>query len=162
MSAVQWLLFPLLLFISASSAINVVSNSETRSITVDYTHDRFLLDGQPFRYISGSFHYFRAVPESWRRIIRLMKAAGLNAISTYVEWSLHNPHDGVYDWTGMADLERFVETCKEEGMFVLLRPGPYICAERDNGGFPVWLLKKYPGIKLRTRDPGEWERFNQP
>lgn len=133
-----------------------VPPSNTRAITVDYDHNRFLLDGQPFRYISGSFHYFRAVPESWRKIIRLMKAAGLNAVSTYVEWSLHNPKDGVYNWTGIADLESFITICKEEDMFVLLRPGPYICAERDLGGFPVWLLNKYPNINLRTTDSSEY------
>lgn len=133
-----------------------VPPSNIRAITVDYDHDRFLLDGQPFRYISGSFHYFRAVPESWRKIIRLMKAAGLNAVSTYVEWSLHNPKDGVYEWTGIADLENFITICKEEDMFVLLRPGPYICAERDLGGFPVWLLNKYPNINLRTTDSSEY------
>lgn len=139
---------------SVTDPFNIESNS-VRSISVDYDRDTFLLDGKTFRYISGSFHYFRAHPDSWRKIIRLMKAAGLNAVSTYIEWSLHNPRDGQYNWEGIADLERFLRTCEEEGMFVLFRPGPYICAERDLGGFPVWLLNKYPAIKLRTVDTSE-------
>lgn len=139
-----------------NAGLFTVHNYNDRSVSVDYDNNSFLLDGKHFRYIAGSFHYFRATPESWRRIVRLMKAAGLNAVSTYVEWSLHNPKDGEYVWTGIADLERFINTCREEGMYVLLRPGPYICAERDLGGFPVWLLNKYPSIKLRTVDSGEF------
>lgn len=143
-----------------SSDLFTVTQKSHRSIAVDYDSNTFLLDGKPFRYISGSFHYFRATPESWRRIIRLMKAAGLNAVSTYVEWSLHNPRDGEYHWTGIADLESFIEICRQEDMFVLLRPGPYICAERDLGGFPTWLSYKYPSIQLRTTDPGELISFH--
>lgn len=70
-----------------------------------------------------------------------------------MEWSLHNPKEGVYDWTGIADLNRFIEEATEEGFHIVLRPGPYICAERDMGGLPYWLLRKYPNIKLRTYDP---------
>lgn len=81
-----------------------------------------------------------------------MRAAGLNAVTTYVEWSLHNPKDEVYDFTGIADLEQFIELAAQEDLYVILRPGPYICAERDMGGFPYWLLRKYPGILLRTYD----------
>lgn len=140
---------------SAVALISANPQSHPRSIAVDFENDSFLLNGEPFRYISGSFHYFRATPENWRRILHLMKAAGLNAVSTYVEWSLHNPEDGKYVWDGIADLVRFLDICKEEEMFVLLRPGPYICAERDLGGFPVWLLNKYPSIRLRTMDAGQ-------
>ncbi|EDV94965.1 GH23545 [Drosophila grimshawi] len=128
------------------------TESTNRNFTVDYENDRFLKDGQPFRFISGSFHYFRAHPETWSRHLRTMRAAGLNAVTTYVEWSLHNPRDGVYVWTGIADLERFIRLAVDEDLLVILRPGPYICAERDMGGFPYWLLKKYPGIQLRTAD----------
>lgn len=71
---------------------------------------------------------------------------------SYVEWSLHNPRDGVYVWTGIADLERFIRLAVDADLLVILRPGPYICAERDMGGFPYWLLTKYPNIQLRTAD----------
>ncbi|XP_025209097.1 beta-galactosidase-like isoform X2 [Melanaphis sacchari] len=81
-----------------------------------------------------------------------MKAAGLNAISTYVEWSLHEPYPGVYNFDDIADLEYFLQLVKDEGMYLLLRPGPYICAERDFGGFPFWLLNEVPKKRLRTND----------
>ncbi|XP_017848492.1 beta-galactosidase [Drosophila busckii] len=126
--------------------------SFNRSFVVDYEHDRFLKDGSPFRFISGSFHYFRAHPKTWSRHLRTMRAAGLNAVTTYVEWSLHNPQDGVYIWNGIADLEHFIRLAVDEDLLVILRPGPYICAERDMGGFPYWLLHKYPGIQLRSAD----------
>lgn len=125
---------------------------EKRSFTIDYDNNTFLMDGKPFQYISGSFHYFRALPESWDQILKAMRAAGLNAVTTYVEWSLHNPKEGVYNWEGMGDIERFVRLAQLEDLYVILRPGPYICAERDLGGFPYWLLNKYPGIQLRTSD----------
>ncbi|EDV41992.1 uncharacterized protein Dana_GF17225 [Drosophila ananassae] len=126
--------------------------SANRTFTVDYDHNRFLKDGKPFRFIAGSFHYFRAHPDTWQRHLRTMRAAGLNAVTTYVEWSLHNPKDGVYVWNKMADLEHFIRLAVGEDLLVILRPGPYICAERDMGGFPYWLLNKYPGIQLRTAD----------
>ncbi|KAH8280149.1 hypothetical protein KR018_011268 [Drosophila ironensis] len=128
------------------------SVAANRTFTVDYNNDIFLKDGKPFRFIAGSFHYFRAHPATWQRHLRTMRAAGLNAVTTYVEWSLHNPTDGVYNWKDMADLERFISLAVAEDLLVILRPGPYICAERDMGGFPFWLLQKYPGIQLRTSD----------
>ncbi|XP_053676635.1 beta-galactosidase-like [Anopheles nili] len=119
---------------------------------IDYENNTFVMDGKPFQYVAGSFHYFRAVPESWGQILRSMRAAGLNAVTTYVEWSLHNPQEDVYKWDGIADVERFIELAASEGLYVILRPGPYICAERDMGGFPSWLLHKHPGMLLRTYD----------
>lgn len=71
-----------------------------------------------------------------------------------MEWSLHNPKENVYNFEGMADLIEFINLAVEEDLYVILRPGPYICAERDFGGFPYWLLNKYPGIELRSHDPG--------
>lgn len=139
-------------------------------------------DGKPFRYVSGSFHYYRTMPETWRQRFRTMRAAGLNAISTYVEWSMHNPKPGNYVWNGMADIDLFIRLAAEEGLLVILRVGPFICSERDmvswitgekkytdgnrvnvfcfQGGLPYWLLTKYPNIKLRTYDPGNWIQIN--
>ncbi|XP_035780656.1 beta-galactosidase-like isoform X2 [Anopheles albimanus] len=125
---------------------------QARSFTIDYDNDTFVMDGKPFQYVAGSFHYFRALPQSWRPILRSMRAAGLNAVTTYVEWSLHNPKENEYNWDGMADIVHFIELAVQEDLYVILRPGPYICAERDMGGFPAWLLHKYPGIQLRTND----------
>jgi len=137
-----------------ASARDVVNAPEltNRSFRVDWANNTFLMDDRPFRFVAGSFHYFRAHPGSWRRLLRTMRAGGLNAVTTYVEWSLHNPKDGVYDWSGIADLNRFIELAVEEDLYVILRPGPYICAERDMGGLPFWLLHKYPNIQLRTYD----------
>ncbi|KAG5675365.1 hypothetical protein PVAND_005274 [Polypedilum vanderplanki] len=123
-----------------------------RGFSIDYEHDTFLMDGKPFRYVAGSFHYFRALPQTWRQKLKTLKAGGLNAVDLYIQWSLHNPEDGIYNWDGIADVERVVEIATEEGLFVILRPGPYICAEIDNGGLPYWLATKYPNIKVRTND----------
>ncbi|XP_018406225.1 PREDICTED: beta-galactosidase-like [Cyphomyrmex costatus] len=135
-----------------SETINLPNNVWRYGFDVDYDNNQFLLDGKPFRYISGSFHYFRTPRQYWRDRLRKMRAAGLNAISTYVEWSLHEPELGQFNWNGDADLVNFLNIAQEEDLFVLLRPGPYICAERDMGGLPYWLLREAPNIKLRTKD----------
>ncbi|XP_057327942.1 beta-galactosidase [Microplitis mediator] len=122
------------------------------SFDVDYENNQFVLDGKPFRYVSGSFHYFRTPRAYWRDRLRKIRAAGLNAISTYVEWSLHQPKPNTWQWTGEADIVAFLTMAQEEDLFVLLRPGPYICAERDLGGLPSWLMTLVPDIKMRTND----------
>lgn len=127
-------------------------NEKGRSFEIDHTLNQFMLDGKPFRYVAGSFHYFRALPQTWREKLRTMRAGGLNAVDIYIQWSLHNPEDGVYVWDGIADVEKIVQIAHEEGLYVILRPGPYICAEIDNGGIPYWLAKKYHNIKVRTKD----------
>lgn len=90
------------------------------------------MDGKEFQYVSGSFHYFRAVPEAWDARLKTMRAAGLNVLDTYVEWAMHNPFENVYDFDGMANVESFIELAQKNDFYVILRPGPYICAERDN------------------------------
>ncbi|KAL4148356.1 hypothetical protein QTP88_002620 [Uroleucon formosanum] len=124
-----------------------------RTFIVDYERNEFLKDGQVFRYVSGSIHYFRVPKPYWKDRIKKMKAAGLNAVSTYVEWSLHEPYPGVYNFEDDADLEYFLKLIQDEGMYLLLRPGPYISAERDMGGLPFWLLNVVPKNGLRTNDP---------
>lgn len=82
-----------------------------------------------------------------------MRAAGLNAVDVYINWALHHPKgDGNYVFEDIADIERFMELATEEDLYIILRPGPYICAEIDNGGLPYWLRTKYPDIQLRTND----------
>ncbi|XP_029345833.1 beta-galactosidase, partial [Acyrthosiphon pisum] len=124
-----------------------------RTFIVDHERNEFLKDGQVFRYVSGSLHYFRVPKPYWKDRIKKMKAAGLNAVSTYVEWSLHEPYPGVYNFEDNADLEYFLKLVQDEGMYLLLRPGPFISAERDFGGFPFWLLNVVPKNGLRTNDP---------
>lgn len=108
---------------------------------LSFTPTNFTLDGAPTRLISGSVHYFRAPPSSWRRILRAARAMGLNAIETYVPWNLHEPTPGTFVFSGILDLRMFLEIAHEEGLLVLLRPGPYICAEWDMGGIPAWVLR---------------------
>lgn len=113
----------------------------------------FLLDGKPYQIISGEMHPARIPREYWRHRIRMAKAMGCNTIAVYVFWNYHESSPGVFDFsTGNRDIAAFIRLCKEEGMWVLLRPGPYVCAEWDWGGLPTYLLK-IPDIKVRCRDP---------
>ncbi|KAL0271158.1 UNVERIFIED_CONTAM: hypothetical protein PYX00_008346 [Menopon gallinae] len=120
--------------------------------TINYEKNTFEMDGKPFRYVSASLHYFRIPREYWRDRLRKVRAAGLNAISTYVEWSQHEAKPGTFDFSDNLDLPHFVRLAQEENLFVILRPGPYICAEREMGGLPYWLLREHPDIYLRTND----------
>ena len=119
--------------------------------------DHFVLDGKPFQIISGEMHYARIPREYWRDRLQKARAMGLNTISTYVFWNAHEPKPGVYDFTGSLDVAAFVRMAQEEGLYVILRPGPYSCAEWDLGGFPSWLFAE-PGITLRSTD----EKFLTP
>ncbi|MGA8340488.1 MAG: beta-galactosidase [Candidatus Sulfotelmatobacter sp.] len=113
--------------------------------------DHFALDGKPLQIISGELHYERIPPEYWRDRLKKARAMGLNTISTYVFWNVHEPQPGVYDFSGSRDVATFIRTAQEEGLYVILRPGPYACAEWDLGGLPAWLLAD-PNIVLRSAD----------
>lgn len=102
---------------------------------------KFYLDGKEFQILSGALHYFRTLPEYWEDIMRKFKAMGLNTVETYCCWNYHEPKKGEFDFTGRFDLESFIETADRVGLKVIIRPGPYICAEWENGGLPAWLLK---------------------
>ena len=116
-------------------------------------HHEFLLDGKPFQIISGEMHPARIPREYWQQRIRMAKAMGCNTIAVYVFWNYHEPEPGHFDFTtGNRDIAAFIRLCKAEGLWVLLRPGPYVCAEWDWGGLPPWLLK-IPDIAVRCRDP---------
>lgn len=121
-----------------------------RSFSVD--HANFLLDGKPFQIFSGEMHYFRVPREYWRHRLQSLRAMGLNTVCTYMPWNLHEPTPGQFDFTGMLDVAAYIKMAQEEGLYVLLRPGPYICAEWNFGGFPAWLLAT-PDIRLRCHDP---------
>ena len=112
----------------------------------------FTLDGEPFQIISGAIHYFRVHPDSWRDRIRKAKLMGLNTIETYVAWNFHAPTEDQFLLDGNRDLGRFLDIIAQEGLYAIVRPGPYICAEWDNGGLPAWLTAK-PGIVIRTNEP---------
>ncbi|WP_406388458.1 glycoside hydrolase family 35 protein [Streptomyces sp. NBC_00887] len=112
----------------------------------------FRLDGEPFRVLSGGLHYFRVHPAQWADRLRKARLMGLNTVETYVPWNLHQPRPDRFHMDGGLDLPAFLGLAAAEGLHVLLRPGPYICAEWEGGGLPSWLLEQ-PDIRLRTRDP---------
>jgi beta-galactosidase len=113
--------------------------------------DHFVLDGKPLEIISGEMHYARIPREYWRDRLKKARAMGLNTVSTYVFWNVHEPTPGVYDFSGSLDVAAFIRMAQEEGLYVILRPGPYSCAEWDLGGYPAWLLAD-PDIVLRSTD----------
>ena len=117
-----------------------------------YDKDHFLLDGKPFTILSGTIHYFRVVPEYWEDRLKKLKACGFNTVETYTCWNLHERKEGEFDFSGMLDIARFIRTAQELGLYVILRPGPYICAELEFGGLPAWLLR-HKEMKLRCNDP---------
>ena len=123
------------------------------SFDIDYKADTFRMDGKPFRYVSGSLHYFRVPRELWQDRMRKVRAAGFNAIQFVIPWHLHEPLPGKYNFEGMYDLKAFIQMAQDEDLYVLLRPGPYICAEHNGGGLPFWLYGKHPNITLRSSDP---------
>jgi len=120
--------------------------------TFGWKDESFLLDGKPFVIRSGEMHYPRVPREYWRDRMKKMRALGLNTLCTYVFWNLHEPQPGKFDFTGNLDLAEYLRTAQQEGLWVLLRPGPYICSEWDFGGYPAWLLAD-PDIHVRTPDP---------
>ncbi|WP_250445601.1 beta-galactosidase family protein, partial [Actinotalea sp. C106] len=114
-------------------------------------HD-FLLDGEPRQVLSGALHYFRVHPDLWADRIHKARLMGLNTIETYVAWNFHAPERGVFETTGPRDLGRFLDLVAAEGMHAIVRPGPYICAEWDNGGLPAWLFAE-EGVGIRRHEP---------
>ncbi|PTT00953.1 beta-galactosidase [Pedobacter sp. HMWF019] len=113
----------------------------------------FLLDGKPLQMISGEMHCTRIPRAYWRERMKAAKAMGLNTIGTYVFWNVHEPVQGQYDFSGNNDIAEFVRIAKEEGLWVVMRPSPYVCAEWEFGGYPWWLLKD-KHMKVRSKDPG--------
>ena len=112
---------------------------------------KFYMDGEEFHIYSGAMHYFRIPEEYWEDRLLKLRASGLNTVETYVPWNYHEPQKGKFNFEGMLDIERFIKTAQDLGLYVIVRPGPYICAEWDLGGLPAWLLKD-KNIRLRCWD----------
>jgi beta-galactosidase len=127
-------------------------NAQTAQHTFALGDSAFMLDGKPLQLISGEMHCYRVPREYWRSRMKMAKAMGLNTIGTYVFWNAHEPVQGTYDFTGNNDIAEFVKIAKEEGLWVVMRPSPYACAEWEFGGYPWWLLKD-KGLKVRGKDP---------
>ena len=145
-----------LLFLICAAPTVVLGLPKERH-TIRVKGNQFLLDGKPLQIISGEMHYARIPRAYWRDRLQKARAMGLNTISTYVFWNLHEPRPGVYDFSGQLDVAEFIREAQQEGLHVILRPGPYVCSEWDLGGFPPWLLAD-PKIELR----GNQEDFLQP
>ncbi|MBD8531050.1 MULTISPECIES: beta-galactosidase [unclassified Massilia] len=118
----------------------------------------FLLDGKPLQIRCGEMHFARVPREYWRHRLQAIKAMGLNTVCAYLFWNYHEWREGRYDWRGQRDAAEFCRLAQAEGLWVILRPGPYACAEWEMGGLPWWLLKHEGDAFLRTRD----ERFTRP
>jgi beta-galactosidase len=131
---------------------------------ISYDNRAITINGKRQIILSGAIHYPRSTPEQWAGLMQAGKAAGLNTIETYVFWNYHERERGVYNFANRLDLMRFCQTAKELGLHVILRIGPYICAETNFGGFPAWL-REVPGLQTRTynepfmREMGRWVRF---
>lgn len=110
--------------------------------------DEFYLDGNEIKIISGAIHYFRIVPEYWRDRLEKLRAMGCNTVETYVPWNMHEQQQGQFSFEGILDLVKYIKLAQEIGLWVILRPSPYICAEWEFGGLPAWLLKE-DGMKFR-------------
>ena len=113
--------------------------------------DDFYLDGKPFKILSGAIHYFRIPAEDWYHSLYNLKALGFNTVETYVAWNLHEPVEGEFDFEGARNLERFLQIAQDLGLYAIVRPSPFICAEWEFGGLPAWLLTK--DMRIRSSDP---------
>jgi beta-galactosidase len=131
--------------------------AKPRKSLLTASDNQFMRDGKPVQILAGEMHYPRIPRGSWRDRMRKLKALGLNTLSTYVFWNAHEPEPGHYDFSGNLDLAAYIRLAQEEGLTVNLRPGPYVCAEWDGGGFPAWLTPA-PDVQVRSIDP----RFMEP
>ena len=141
------------LLLTAPAVVSAASKPGTFT-TGDKT---FLLNGQPFIVKAAEVHYPRIPRPYWEHRIQMCKALGMNAVCIYIFWNIHEQQEGVFDFTGNNDVAEFCRLAQKNGLYVIVRPGPYVCAEWEMGGLPWWLLKK-KDIKLRERDPYFMER----
>ena len=114
--------------------------------------DEFLLNGEKFQILSGAIHYFRIPREYWQDSLYNLKAMGFNTVETYIPWNVHEPEEGRFHFDENEDVAAFVKEAQKLGLWVILRPSPFICAEWEFGGLPAWLLR-YPDMKVRTNTP---------
>ncbi len=108
---------------------------------VTWRNKKFYINDEEFTIHSGAIHYFRSLPEKWPELLQKLKDCGMNTVETYCAWNLHEPKEGEFDFSGRLDVEHFIELAEEIGLYVVLRPGPFICGEWEFGGIPAWLLK---------------------
>jgi beta-galactosidase len=136
----------------AQTGLTVHAEDKPAAHSFSIGEKELTLDGKPFQIRCGEIHFARVPKEYWRHRLQLCKAMGLNTVCAYLFWNYHEFEEGKFNWSGQADAAEFCKIAQEEGLWVILRPGPYACAEWDGGGLPWWLLKN-PDIKLRSNDP---------
>lgn len=129
-------------------------------MTFEVKGNQFIKDGEPIKLISGAVHYFRNMPDTWRDIFKKMKAMGLNCVETYCVWNMHEKKPGEYDFTGNLDIASFIKTAQEEELMVIVRPGPYICAEWEFGGLP-WWIQTDENMEIRCSNKAYIECFDR-
>lgn len=119
--------------------------------TFELSDTNFLLNGNKFQIISGEMHYPRIPQAAWRHRFKMARAMGLNTISTYIFWNMHQPEKNIFNFEGNNNIREFIKTAQEEGLFVILRPSPYVCAEWEFGGYPYWLLNEQ-NLEVRSKN----------
>ncbi len=129
-------------------------------MTFEVKGNQFIRDGEAVKLISGAVHYFRNMPDTWRDIFKKMKAMGLNCVETYCVWNMHEKKPGEYDFKGNLDLASFIKTAQEEELMVIVRPGPYICAEWEFGGLP-WWIQTDENMEIRCSNKAYIECFDR-
>ena len=150
----RWLSLMALCILTASATMQAANGKRGTFTTGDKT---FLLNGQPFVVKAAEVHYPRIPRPYWEHRIQMCRALGMNAVCIYIFWNIHEQQEGQFDFTGNNDVAEFCRLAQKNGMYVIVRPGPYVCAEWEMGGLPWWLLKK-KDIRLRERDPYFMER----
>ncbi len=142
----------ILFFCIVMLALSNNLQSQTPVHTFSIGDGDFLLDGKPMQILSGEMHFARIPRECWRDRLMMAKAMGLNTVATYIFWNYHEPRQGVYNFSGNADVAEFARIAQEVGLWVIIRPSPYACAEWEFGGYP-WWLQQDKALKVRSRDP---------
>jgi len=140
------IVLPILLFL-----LHCQCNAQKATHTFALGDSVFLLDNQPFQIISGEIHYPRVPREAWRQRMQMAKAMGINTIGTYIFWNVNEPEKDKFDFSGNNDIAAFVKTAEEEGLWVIVRPSPYVCAEWEFGGYPYWLQNE-KGLVVRSKE----------
>ncbi|MBO5205085.1 MAG: beta-galactosidase, partial [Prevotella sp.] len=147
----------LLISLFLAAALGLPAGAKTTAGTFGVGNKTFLLNGKPFVIKAAELHYPRIPRPYWDHRIKMCKALGMNTICLYVFWNIHEQQEGVYDFTGNNDVAEFCRLAQKNGMYVIVRPGPYVCAEWEMGGLPWWLLKQ-KDIRLREQHPYFMER----
>ena len=124
------------------TAIFMGCSTSNKSQTFEVGNQTFLLDGKPFIIKAAEMHYTRIPAEYWEHRIQMCKALGMNTICIYAFWNIHEQRPGEFDFKGQNDIAEFCRLAQKNGMYIMLRPGPYVCSEWEMGGLPWWLLKK--------------------